>query len=47
MVVSATVVGLLISAVGLFTLQLKQRWMTKDANSLDFVASVINKSKAV
>ena len=32
-----------ISAVGLFTLQLKQRWMTKDANSLDFVASVINK----
>ncbi len=46
-VFSATVVGLLISAVGLFTLQLKQRWMTKDANSLDFVASVINKSKAV
>ena len=42
-VFSATVVGLLISAVGLFTLQLKQRWMTKDANSLDFVASVINK----
>lgn len=46
-VFSATVVGLLISAVGLFTLQLKQRWMAKDANSLDFVASVINKNASL
>lgn len=46
-VFSATVVGLLISAVGLFTLQLKQRWMAKDANNLDFVASVVNKNSSL
>ena len=45
-VFSATVVGLLISAVGLFTLQLKQRWFAIDANQLDYVARMINRKEA-
>ncbi len=39
-VFSATVVGLVISAVGLFTQQLKSRWYAKDVNHLDFVSRV-------
>jgi len=35
-VFSATVVGLFISAVGLFTQQLKARWHVMDASRLDF-----------
>lgn len=45
-VFSATVVGLLISAVGLFTLQLKQRWFAIDANQLDYVARMMNRKEA-
>ena len=37
-VFSATVVGLVISAVGLFTQQLKTRWYAQDINRLDFVS---------
>lgn len=44
-VFATTVVGLLISSVGLFTLQLKQRWFAKDLNNLDYVARVINKTE--
>ena len=41
-VFAATVVGLVISAVGLFTLQLKQRWFAQDVNNLDYVARILN-----
>ena len=39
-VFSATVVGLVISAVGLFTQQLKTRWYAKDVNRLDYVSRI-------
>ena len=39
-VFSATVVGLVISAVGLFTQQLKTRWYAKDVNALEFVSRI-------
>ncbi len=44
-VFASTVVGLLISAVGLATGQLKQRWYAKDLNNLDYVSRVINDKK--
>ena len=37
-VFSATVVGLVISVVGLFTQQLKSRWYAKDLGRLDYVS---------
>ena len=43
-VFSATVVGLVISAVGLFTQQLKTRWYVKDVNNLDFVSRIYAES---
>jgi biopolymer transport protein ExbB/TolQ len=43
-VFSATVVGLVISAVGLFTQQLKTRWYTKDVNNLEFVSRIYAES---
>jgi biopolymer transport protein ExbB/TolQ len=43
-VFSATVVGLVISAVGLFTQQLKTRWYAKDVNNLDFVSRIYAES---
>lgn len=46
-VFAATVVGLLISAVGLATHQLKQRWYAKDYNNLDYVTRVMAKNKQV
>lgn len=39
-VFSATVVGLVISAVGLFTQQLKTRWYAKDVNRLEYVSRI-------
>lgn len=42
-VFSATVVGLVISAVGLFTQQLKTRWYAKDVNRLDYVSQIYSK----
>lgn len=39
-VFSATIVGLVISAVGLFTQQLKSRWYAKDVNHLDYVSRI-------
>ena len=44
-VFAATVVGLVISAVGLFTLQLKQRWFAQDVNNLDYVARILNQKE--
>ncbi len=40
-VFATTVVGLLISAVGLSTMQLKQRWYAKDINNLDYISRVM------
>ena len=44
-VFASTVVGLIISAVGLATYQLKQRWYAKDINNLDYVSRIINQSE--
>ena len=43
-VFSATVVGLVISAVGLFTQQLKSRWYAKDVARLDYVSRIYQQS---
>ncbi|WP_288244280.1 MotA/TolQ/ExbB proton channel family protein [uncultured Chryseobacterium sp.] len=42
-VFATTVVGLVVSAVGLVTLQFKQRWYAKETNNLDYVAQVLSK----
>lgn len=41
-VFATTVVGLVVSAVGLVTLQHKQRWYGKDTNNLDYVSRILN-----
>ncbi len=41
-VFATTVVGLVVSAVGLITLQVKQRWYAKDVNNLDYVSRILN-----
>ena len=41
-VFATTVVGLVVSAVGLVSLQFKQRWYAKDVNNLDYVARKLN-----
>jgi biopolymer transport protein ExbB/TolQ len=41
-VFATTVVGLVVSAIGLVTLQFKQRWYAKDVNQLDYVSRIIN-----
>jgi biopolymer transport protein ExbB/TolQ len=41
-VFATTVVGLVVSAIGLVTLQFKQRWYAKDVYSLEYVARVLN-----
>jgi biopolymer transport protein ExbB/TolQ len=41
-VFATTVVGLVISAVGLVTLQFKQRWYAKDVYSLEYVSRILN-----
>lgn len=41
-VFATTVVGLVISGVGLVSLQFKQRWYAKDVNHLDYVARMLN-----
>lgn len=40
-VFATTVVGLVISAIGLVTLQFKQRWYAKDIYNLEYVSRVI------
>lgn len=40
-VFATTVVGLVVSAVGLVTLQFKQRWYAKEVNHLDYVSRII------
>lgn len=43
-VFATTVVGLVVSAVGLVTLQFKQRWYAKETNNLDYVAQVLTQN---
>lgn len=40
-VFATTVVGLVVSAVGLVTLQFKQRWYARDVNNLDYVSRIL------
>ena len=40
-VFATTVVGLVISAVGIITLQFKNRWYAKDINNLDYVSRIL------
>ncbi len=40
-VFATTVVGLVISAVGLVTLQFKQRWYARDVNNLDYISRIL------
>lgn len=40
-VFATTVIGLVISAIGIITLQVKQRWYAKDVNNLDYVARIL------
>lgn len=42
-VFATTVVGLVVSAVGLVTLQFKQRWYARDVNNLDYVSRILIK----
>lgn len=44
-VFATTVVGLVISAVGLITMQFKQRWYAKSVNNLDYVARVLTEKE--
>ncbi|MDR0510431.1 MAG: MotA/TolQ/ExbB proton channel family protein [Rikenellaceae bacterium] len=41
-VFATTVVGLVVSSIGLVTLQLKQRWYSRESATLDFVARLLN-----
>ena len=43
-VFATTVVGLVISAVGLISIQFKQRWYAKDVNTPDYVSRVLNET---
>jgi biopolymer transport protein ExbB/TolQ len=40
-VFATTVVGLVISSIGIITLQFKQRWYAKDVNNLDYVSRIL------
>lgn len=40
-VFATTVVGLVVSAVGLVSMQFKQRWYAKDVNNLDYVSRML------
>lgn len=40
-VFATTVIGLLVSGIGLFTLQVKQRWYAYDLNNLDYISRTI------
>jgi biopolymer transport protein ExbB/TolQ len=41
-VFATTVVGLVVSAIGLVTLQFKQRWYAKDIYNLEYVSRILN-----
>ena len=43
---ATTVVGLFAAAIGFITQQVKQRWYLQDMTNLEFVAELLNESKA-
>lgn len=43
-VFSTTVVGLVVSLIGLVTLQFKQRWYAKETNNLDYIAQILTQN---
>lgn len=45
-VFATTVVGLVVSAVGLVTLQTKQRWYAKDVNNFDYVSRILTEQNS-
>ena len=45
-VFATTVVGLVVSAVGLVSMQFKQRWYAKDVNNLDYVSRKLMEKEA-
>lgn len=45
-VFATTVVGLVVSSIGLITLQFKQRWYSKDVNNLDYVSRILTQKEA-
>ena len=44
-VFATTVVGLVISLIGMITLQFTHRWYAKDTNNLDYVAQILTQNK--
>lgn len=46
-VFATTVIGLIVSAVGLVTLQFKKRWYLNEASHLEYISQVIFKNKTV
>jgi biopolymer transport protein ExbB/TolQ len=46
-VFATTVVGLVISSIGLVTLQYKQRWYAKEVNNLDYISRVRNSKEVL
>ena len=43
---ATTVVGMLIAAIGVVTLQVKQRWFARELNDLEFLSSKLRHEKA-
>ena len=43
---ATTVVGLVIAAVGVITLQVKQRWYAREMNDLEYLYKVISRQTA-
>ena len=42
---ATTVVGLLIAAIGVVTLQVRQRWCARELNDLEFIAQTLRHEK--
>ena len=43
-VFATTVVGLVVSLIGLVTLQFKQRWYAKETNNLEYIAQILTQN---
>ena len=43
-VFATTVVGLVVSLIGLVTLQFKQRWYAKETNNLDYISQILTQN---
>ena len=44
---ATTVVGLVIAAVGVITLQVKQRWYLQDMTNLEFISELLNDKRSI